>query len=732
MFDKEFSIEKINKLKRVALLFVIISILFLTVAYASVSNTLSIENIMATVQPIGSARITSVMVSNVTNGGLSDSEGYNVDSVFGMMSLPNSNSTITYKVNATVFLASEMKIVGITGIDSHLEYELTDYTLGNPLCNSNDVCNYGATKEFYITIKYKEGQYDSSNTSYPLNLSFNFQEVSYVARIGNNRYETLQEAVDAVPRNNTETTISLLKNTSELVTILSNKNIVLNLQGNTISNNGAGAVITNNGRLVMSDGTITSDTSYGAVDVEKTGTFIINGGRIIATGTKQAIYNNGNVSISGSAYLSSTSTIRAAVHNTATGTMSITGGTIISTGYYGVENLGNLTIGVKDGIINKTPVIQSSSFAINSTVDYGFYDGILKSTKSSIVNKEIYMADIEDNFEKIKGIERINATTYNTLHLGTLVTVTFDPNGGTVDETERRVEVDTIVGALPSPTRTDHEFNGWYTLGEGGTKIGADEIITDTVTFYAHWTHISEVVTAEVNGTTYNTLQKAVSAVPKNGTLTTITLHRDTSEYVTVSSGQNIVLNLQNHTINNKGVNPVISNYGTLSINNGYIKSNTTQGAINNESTGRLTITDTNIVATGTKQALYNNGGTATITGSSVLSATSNNRASVHNLARGTVNILGGTIISTGFSAIENVATLNIGTKDGNINKNTPIIQSVDYGVNTTGTFNFYDGTIKGKVDSINGTVSDIEENSTRVDLTEVANSETYHITYLQ
>ena len=730
MFDKEFSIEKINKLKKVASLFVIISILFLTVAYASVSNTLSIENIMATVQPIGSARITSVMVSNVTNGGLSDSEGYNVDSVYGMMSLPNSNSTITYKVNATVFLASEMKIVGITGIDSHLEYELTDYTLGDPLCNSNDVCNYGATKEFYITIKYKEGQYDSSNTSYPLNLSFNFQEVSYVARIGNNRYETLQEAVDAVPRDNTETTISLLKNTSELVTILSNKNIVLNLQGNTISNNGAGAVITNNGRLVMSDGTITSDTSYGAVDVEKTGTFIINGGRIIATGTKQAIYNNGNVSISGSAYLSSTSTIRAAVHNTATGTMSITGGTIISTGYYGVENLGNLTIGVKDGIINKTPVIQSSSFAINSTVDYGFYDGILKSTKNSIVNKETYMSDIEDNFEKIKGIERINATTYNTLHLGTLVTVTFDPNGGTVDETERRVEVDTIVGTLPSPTRTDYEFNGWYT--EEGRKINTDEVIDDTTTFYAQWIHVSDLVTAEINGTTYNTLQNAVSTVPKNGSLTTINLQRNTSEQITISTGQNIIINLQNYTINNKGVSPVISNNGTLTISNGYIKSNTTQGAINNESKGKLTIIDTTIEATGTKQALYNNGGTATITGSSLLSATSNSRASVQNLANGTITITGGTIISTGFNAIENAATLNIGVKDGNINNNIPTIKSIQYGINTTGTLNFYDGVSKGKQGSINGTISEIEDNSTRIDLNESIDGETYYITYLQ
>ena len=725
------TIERINKYKKVALIFIIVSIILLTVAYASVSNTLSVENIMATVNPIGSARITGVMVHNVTNDGLSNSDNYNVDSIYGTVTLPNSDSAVTYKVDATVFLSSEMKIVGITGINSNLEYEITNYTLGDPLCNQNNECNYGATKEFYITIKYKEGMYDSNNINYTFNLLFDFEEVSYVARIGNTRYETLQEAVDSVPRNNTETTIFVLKNTSELITILSNKNIVLNMQGVTINNNGEGAVITNHGRLVMSNGTITSDASFSAVDVETTGTFIITGGRIIATGLRQTIYNKGNVTISGNPYLSATTNIRATVQNTATGTMNITGGTIISSSYYGVDNAGTLNIGVKDGTVDKTtPVIQASSYAVNSNKNYGFYDGILKSTKSSTINKETYMYDIEDTYEKIKNSEIINNMTYNTLHLGRLVTVTFDPNEGTVSETERRVEISTAVGTLPSPTRTNYEFDGWYT--EGGRKIDATEVIDTAITFYAHWIHVDNLVTASINGTTYNTLQKAVNAVPKNGTLTTINLERNTSEQITIASGQNIVLNLQNNTINNKGNTPVFTNNGTLTISGGYIKSNATQGAINNEATGILTINNTTIQATGTKQALYNNGGTATITGTSVLSATSNSRAALQNLANGTITILSGTIVSTAFNAIENAATLNIGTKDGNINSTTPLIKSSQYGINTTGTLNFYDGVSKGKQGSITGTISDIEVNSTRIDLNEVIDGETYYITYLQ
>ena len=68
---------------------------------------------------------------------------------------------------------------------------------------------------------------------------------------------------------------------------------------------------------------------------------------------------------------------------------------------------------------------------------------------------------------------------------------------------------------------------------------------------------------------------------------------------------------------------------------------------------------------------------------------------------------------------------------DGNIN-NEPTIKSIQYGINTTGTLNFYDGIIKGKIDTINGTINDIEENSTRIDLIETIDEETYHITYLQ
>ncbi|MBQ7653476.1 MAG: bacterial Ig-like domain-containing protein [Clostridia bacterium] len=66
-------------------------------------------------------------------------------------------------------------------------------------------------------------------------------------------------------------------------------------------------------------------------------------------------------------------------------------------------------------------------------------------------------------------------------------TVTFDANGGEIEETERKVITGSTVGELPVPTREGCEFDGWFTDSEGGYRINADEGVDEDVTFYAHW-----------------------------------------------------------------------------------------------------------------------------------------------------------------------------------------------------------------------------------------------------
>ena len=75
-------------------------------------------------------------------------------------------------------------------------------------------------------------------------------------------------------------------------------------------------------------------------------------------------------------------------------------------------------------------------------------------------------------------------------------TVTFDPNGGTLneDETSKSVFPGDAYGALPTPTRDSHHFSGWYTSQVGGTKVDETTVVTELEdhTLYAHWTYYHE------------------------------------------------------------------------------------------------------------------------------------------------------------------------------------------------------------------------------------------------
>ena len=71
------------------------------------------------------------------------------------------------------------------------------------------------------------------------------------------------------------------------------------------------------------------------------------------------------------------------------------------------------------------------------------------------------------------------------------VTVTLNANGGTVNPGTITVYQDKTYSSLPTPTRTGHTFNGWYTATSGGTKYTATTTVTttsSTQTLYAQWT----------------------------------------------------------------------------------------------------------------------------------------------------------------------------------------------------------------------------------------------------
>ena len=269
------------------------------------------------------------------------------------------------------------------------------------------------------------------------------QWVQGTALIGNTSYNSLQEAINDVSTNNTLTTIKLLKNVSEVLTVAKNKKIIFDFQNHIVSNNGVNAVITNNGDITIQNGTITSSTSQGTINNNSGAKLTISGGSVIATGTRQAIYNNGGtVEITGDAYLSAVSTERATVQNNSSNSnLYITGGTIISSKFSAVQNAGIMNVGIKDSNMDvNSPYIRGATYGVNSSNDFNFYDGILLG-KTNGMNDLRKVKEKETGYAISNSTDTIDGETYKTAFLepAIAVTLTFDANGGTVSETTRIV-----------------------------------------------------------------------------------------------------------------------------------------------------------------------------------------------------------------------------------------------------------------------------------------------------
>ena len=101
------------------------------------------------------------------------------------------------------------------------------------------------------------------------------------------------------------------------------------------------------------------------------------------------------------------------------------------------------------------------------------------------------------NFEK-------DATIYARWTLS-VYRITFDAHGGEVFPAFDSTGGDWKLASLPTPTRADHTFDGWYTDVVGvREKVSEDKVYTEDVTLYAHWvyTGIHYTITFDANGGT--------------------------------------------------------------------------------------------------------------------------------------------------------------------------------------------------------------------------------------
>ena len=129
---------------------IVVMVIGLSLAYASFNSVLNITGIVSDIRIKQDIRITGLRVNGVTSGGTSLSEDYNKASIKVGTLLPNSASTVSYAVDITNTGNQEMKLASITGLPDNLEYVLTDYNIGDKLCQ-NDKCSLGFTKTIILT-----------------------------------------------------------------------------------------------------------------------------------------------------------------------------------------------------------------------------------------------------------------------------------------------------------------------------------------------------------------------------------------------------------------------------------------------------------------------------------------------------------------------------------------------------------------------------------------------------
>ncbi len=460
-----------------------------------------------------------------------------------------------------------------------------------------------------------------------------------VVQVGDKNYSTLQEAVNNANENET---IKLLQDTQENITIPSDKNIVLDLNGKVIdggtdTKDENGKVVENNKATILNNGTVTikdssaeqtgtikrSDENIGGYYViDNQGTMTIESGKVYNntanSNGSSLIRNGGNSSKTANKLIIAGGTIEQdnfiAIKNDDYGVLEITGGTIVSEKESAVQNWAkaDITGGTVNGLI------------LTSTWSNDLEESVTTISDKAVVNGRISVRKYSSNITKVPS---------------TVIT------GGTLNITEWKTLYDSVIsvsgGTFESIVPEKYIADGSGIIKDSNGKYSVEKI--------------DETKVAYVGGTYYSTLQEAVNNANENET---IKLLQDTQENITIPSDKNIVLDLNGKVIDGgtdtKDENgKVVENNKATILNNGTVTIKDSSA----EQTGTIKRSDENIGG----YYVIDNQGTMTIESGKVYNNTANSNGS--SLIRNGGNssktankliIAGGTIEQDNFIAIKN------------------------------------------------------------------------------
>ena len=368
-----------------------------------------------------------------------------------------------------------------------------------------------------------------------------------VAKVGNDKYETLQAAVNAATTENS--TVTLLKDVTEDITIPAGVTAMLDLSGKTLTNKAGKHTITveNGGKLNISDsvGTgVVDNTSHGKAAIYNKGEVTLNGGtfeRSAERGTYSPYSDGGNSWYTIANY----------------GTMEInTGVTVENAGGYSsmIRNGGDVTADC-----NLT--IEGGNFAggVNTVKNDSF--GVLTINGGNFSNTAQYVIM---NWNKAE----ITAGTFQTLD--TASAVLFTSAYGADDNTVGKLTISG--GEFKHASDTQEMIVDHYDESNSGAAAVTGGRFDADISKYIPSDYVQSAdgtveklgesnAVAKVGDTYYKTLADAVTAADN----ATVTLLKDVTENVTIPADKTITLNLNGMTLTNVDDHTILNN-GNLTI----------------------------------------------------------------------------------------------------------------------------------------------------------------------
>lgn len=435
-------------------------------------------------------------------------------------------------------------------------------------------------------------------------------------------FATLDEAFNAVIEGQT---VRLLKDLTEDVTI--NKNITLDLGGKTLTNTGAGKAtitIAKDATATVKNGTVKGGTSY--YNIQNNGTATFEGLTATAGNTGSSMIDNwGTLTIESGTYTGGLNVVKSEEDST----LVINGGTFTldyaTSGYTGVILVyGDTTITGGEFIQSLTTTGRWNHPQVIATGVVEGHPAITRVTGGMFTNK---MSG--------EGIFR---------GIGKATSDNFEVSGGTFNKSIS--DAYCADGFIPTKNA-----DGTYGVKEG-----------------------KYVATTGKNN--FETLEKAVSLVAKNGK---ITLLADVDANIEIGSTKNFTLDLNGHTINGGTGNAkaTITNNGTVKITD---SSTDKTGTIKRDDNGTVGETSyyviRNIGTMTIEQAnVTNNSGykktnpSGSMVGSSLICNGDDDLG-------GTLNISGGKFEQKNFIAIKNGALGKLNVTGGTISSDHSAIQN--------------------------------------------------------